>query len=83
MNVKVETLSWNDLNDALRDCNEEQAKTRAWREWNKLRYKYVSCEVEVLDESELLIRNDRILIANNTVVDTQDGEVTCVEGLTV
>ena len=63
--------------------NEEQAKTRAWREWNKLRYKYVSCEVEVLDESELLIRNDRILIANNTVVDTQDGEVTGVDGLTV
>jgi hypothetical protein len=63
--------------------NEEQAKTRAWREWNKLRYKYVSCEVEVLDESELLIRNDRILNANNTVVDAQDGEVTGVDGLTV
>ncbi|HEI8439786.1 TPA: hypothetical protein SLF30_000446 [Acinetobacter baumannii] len=63
--------------------NEAQAKTRAWREWNKLRYKYVSCEVEVLDESELLIRNDRILIANNTIVDTQDGEVTGVDGLTV
>jgi len=63
--------------------NEAQAKTRAWREWNKLRYKYVSCEVEVLDESELLIRNDRILNANNTVVDTQDGEVTGVDGLTV
>lgn len=63
--------------------NEAQAKTRAWREWNKLRYKYVSCEVEVLDESELLIRNDRILNANNTVADTQDGEVTGVDGLTV
>lgn len=63
--------------------NEAQAKTRAWREWNKLRYKYVSCEVEVLDESELLIRNDRILIANNTVVDTQDGEVEVVDGLTI
>ncbi|ENX48231.1 hypothetical protein F886_00032 [Acinetobacter sp. NIPH 542] len=63
--------------------NEAQAKTRAWREWNKLRYKYVSCEMEVLDESELLIRNDRILNANNTVVETQDGEVTGVDGLTI
>lgn len=27
--------------------NEAQAKVRAWREWNKLRYKYMSCEVEV------------------------------------
>jgi len=61
--------------------NEAQAKVRAWREWNKLRYKYMSCEVEVLDESELLIRNDRILIADNTVVDTQDGEVEAVDGL--
>lgn len=63
--------------------NEAQAKTRAWREWNKLRYKYMSCEVEVLDESELLIRNDRILIADNTIVDTQDGEVEAVDGLII
>ncbi|MGQ1539569.1 host specificity factor TipJ family phage tail protein [Acinetobacter baumannii] len=63
--------------------NEAQAKVRAWREWNKLRYKYMSCEVEVLDESELLIRNDRILIADNTVVDTQDGEIESVDGLIV
>lgn len=63
--------------------NEAQAKVRAWREWNKLRYKYMSCEVEVLDESELLIRNDRILVADNTIVDTQDGEVEVVDGLII
>ncbi|MFX5308783.1 host specificity factor TipJ family phage tail protein [Acinetobacter baumannii] len=63
--------------------NEAQAKVRAWREWNKLRYKYMSCEVEVLDESELLIRNDRILVADNTVVSTQDGEVEAVDGLII
>lgn len=63
--------------------NEAQAKVRAWREWNKFRYKYMSCEVEVLDESELLIRNDRILIADNTVIDTQDGEIEGIDGLTI
>ncbi len=63
--------------------NEAQAKVRAWREWNKLKYKYVSCEFEALDESELLIRNDRILNADNTLVSTQDGEVDTVDGLTV
>ncbi|MGR2670813.1 host specificity factor TipJ family phage tail protein [Acinetobacter soli] len=63
--------------------NEAQAKVRAWREWNKLKYKYVSCEFEALDESELLIRNDRILVADNTLVSTQDGEVNAVDGLTV
>lgn len=63
--------------------NEAQAKVRAWREWNKIKYKYVSCEFEALDESELLIRNDRILVADNTRVKTQDGQVMAVEGLTV
>lgn len=63
--------------------NEAQAKVRAWREWNKLKYKYVSCEFEALDESELLIRNDRILVADNTLVSTQDGEVRDYDGLTI
>ena len=63
--------------------NAAQAKVRAWREWNKLRYKYVSCEFEALDESELLIRNDRILVADNTVVSTQDGDIVGVDALTI
>lgn len=63
--------------------NEAQAKVRAWREWNKLKYKYVSCEFEALDESELLIRNDRILVADNTVINTQDGEVRGFDALTI
>lgn len=63
--------------------NEAQAKVRAWRERNKLKYKYVSCEFEALDESELLIRNDRILVADNTRIKTQDGEVEAVDGLVV
>ena len=46
-------------------------------------HKYMSCEVEVLDESELLIRNDRILVADNTLVETQDGEVEAVDGLII
>lgn len=45
--------------------NEEQAKTRAWREWMKVLYKAFLCEFEALDESELLLRNDAILIADN------------------
>lgn len=61
--------------------NEAQAKARAWREWNKLRYKYVSCEFEALDESELLIRNDSILIADNTLIETQAGQINAVDGL--
>lgn len=61
----------------------EQAKTRAWREWNKLIYQRVLCTFDALDESNLLARNDPILVADNVMVNTQDGEVESVNGLTL
>ena len=61
----------------------EQAKTRAWREWNKLKYRNITCEFEALEESELLARNDRILVADNTIVKTKDGIIDFVNGLTL
>lgn len=63
--------------------NHAVAKTRAWREWNKLQYQYLSCEFDALDESNLLVRNDRILVADNTSLKTQDGEIESVDGLTL
>lgn len=63
--------------------NASQAMTRAWREWNKLRYKSIVCEFNALFESEILARNDRILVADNTNIKTQDGYVQDVEGLTL
>lgn len=59
------------------------AKTRAWREWNKLQHQRVSVDFDALDESELLMRNDRILVADNTVISTQDGEVVSQNGFTL
>ena len=59
----------------------EQAKTRAWREWNKLKYRNISVEFEAWEESELLARMDRILVADNTAIETIDGEVEAVDGL--
>lgn len=61
--------------------NDAVAKTRAWREWNKLLHQNVNCEFAALDESELLIRNDRILNADNTSLETQDGEIRAIDGL--
>lgn len=63
--------------------NHAVAKTRAWREWNKLQYQSAAVEFDALDESNLLTRNDRILVADNTVTDTQDGEVEAVNVLTL
>jgi len=61
--------------------SDEQAKTRAWREWNKLKYRNISVEFEAWEESELLARMDRILVADNTTIETIDGEVEVVDGL--
>ena len=63
--------------------NHAVAKTRAWREWNKLQYQSIDCEFDGLDESELLARNDRILVADSTSLETQDGEIVAVDGLTL
>ena len=60
--------------------NEAQAKTRAWREWNKIRYQETSVQFDALDESEILLRNDKIIVADNTSIETQDGEVKEVDG---
>ncbi|MFN3074735.1 host specificity factor TipJ family phage tail protein [Acinetobacter sp. TY2] len=61
--------------------NEAQAKTRAWREWNKIKYQYLSCEFTAMDESEILRRNNKILVADSSNLKTQDGEVLVVDGL--
>lgn len=63
--------------------NQEQAKTRAWREWNRLLYQTESVEFDALDESNLLYRNDRILVADGTSLETQDGEIESVDVLTL
>ncbi|MEG2266818.1 MAG: host specificity factor TipJ family phage tail protein, partial [Acinetobacter sp.] len=63
--------------------NDAQAKTRAWREWNKIKHQHISCQFDALDESEILRRNDKILVANQTRTDTQDGEVNAVDGQTL
>lgn len=61
--------------------SDEQAKARSWREWNKLKYRNMSVEFEAWEESELLARMDRILVADNTAIETIDGEVEAVDGL--
>ena len=61
--------------------NEAQAKTRAWREWYKILHQETSVQFDALDESEILLRNDKIIVADNTSIETQDGEVTEVDGL--
>lgn len=57
-----------------------QAKTRAWREWNKMRYKRISCQFNAFEESNLINKSNKILNANSVGLTTQDGEIEAIDG---
>lgn len=61
--------------------NDNQAYYHAWRIWNKINYQTTSVEFEATQEADLLVIQDRILVADNTRSDTQDGEVIAQDGL--
>ena len=63
--------------------NHVQAKMLAWRIWNKQQYARIECEFTGMPEANLLLPGYRILNCDNTRPDTQDGEVTGQDGLTV
>lgn len=60
-----------------------QAHFHAWRIWNKIRYQNVSVEFDATQEADLLVPQDRIIVADNTRPDTQDGDVRAQDGLVV
>jgi len=55
--------------------NKLQAYFQAWRVWNKIKFQNTLTEFTATQEADLLVTNDRILVADNTRPDTQDGEV--------
>jgi hypothetical protein len=57
-----------------------QAYFLAYRVWNRMQYQVMSIQFDALQESEVILRNDRILVTDNTRSGTQDGEVTEVDG---
>jgi hypothetical protein len=58
-----------------------QAHIQAWRYWNKLRYSNQTVEFEATQEANLLVLQERILNADNTRPNTQDGEIIEQDGL--
>lgn len=52
-----------------------QAHFHAWRAWNKIRHQNVITEFQATQEADLLVPQDRILVADNTRSGMQDGEV--------
>lgn len=59
----------------------EQAKTRAWREWNKIEYQNLSVEFDALEESNLLRLNNLVLSSDETSLASVGGEVEYHVGL--
>lgn len=55
----------------------------AHREYNKILSERVFVEFEALQEADLLVQGDRILVADNTRADVNDGEVVGKTGLTL
>lgn len=52
-----------------------QAHFHAWRAWNKIKHQNVITEFQATQEADLLVPQDRILVADNTRSGMQDGEV--------
>lgn len=61
--------------------NKLQARFQAWRYWNRIRYESQSVEFEATSEANLLILQERILNADNTRPNTQDGDIIEQDGL--
>ena len=63
--------------------NARQAYFHAWRQFNKLKFQNTQTEFEATHEADMSIPTDRILVADNTRPETQDGEIVNQEGLIV
>lgn len=55
--------------------NISQATWHAWRSYYKTLYQNTAVEFESTQEAALLVRNDRVLVADNTRADVMDGEI--------
>lgn len=60
-----------------------KAAMHAWRAANRLLYQNVVTEFDSCDEAALSIVKDKILVANTTASEVQDGEIIRIDGLTV
>lgn len=69
--------------DSLGVRNSMQAHFHAYRALNKIKYQNVSVEFTATQEADVLVNNDRILLADNTRTGTFDGEVEAQDLLTL
>lgn len=61
--------------------NRLQARFFAYRRYNKQQLRHTAVEFTALAEGDLILRDKKILVSDNTRAGTQDGEVVGVDGL--
>lgn len=61
----------------------EQAYIHAWRQWNRLRYRFLTEVFEGLQEADMLVRFNRILSVDTTRAQVMDGDVLSQTGLEI
>jgi hypothetical protein len=61
--------------------NKLQAYFHANRLWNKIKHQRIATEFTATAEADILLKQDRVLVADNTRQGTQDGEVVSQDGL--
>lgn len=59
----------------------EHAYLHAWRQWNRLRYRFLTEAFEGLQEADMLVRFNRILSVDTTRSQVMDGDVIDQTGL--
>lgn len=69
--------------DSIGVTSELQAYFKAWRLWNKIRYQNMAIQFEATQEADIAVLQDRVLVADNTRDDTQDGEIIDQTGLEI
>lgn len=64
-------------------ANHKQAYLHAWRMYNMMKYKRISCQFTALSEADLLAVMDKIAVTDNTRLQYSEGEVLKQDGLKV
>jgi hypothetical protein len=67
--------------ESIGHANKFQAYLAAWRAYNKIVYQNCTTEFDATGEADMLVVQERILIADNTRPDTQDGQIEVQAGL--
>lgn len=63
--------------------NRTKAAIHAWRAAHRLQYQNITTEFDSCEEAALSIVKDKVLVADSTHPDIQDGDIIRIDGLTV